>query len=121
MLSAPSRGAEGGIGGMIGGGSGGYPSILTSAPLSSTHTISPPQNHNTHTGASGAASAGATAAAMGGGSGAAVAVHDVSWAPKMGRSYHAIATAGRDGHIRVYYLRWVDVGVGGWVGSGTKP
>ncbi len=47
---------------------------------------------------------------MGGGAGAgaaAAAVHDVSWAPKMGRSYHAVASAGRDGRIRVYYLRWV--------------
>lgn len=40
----------------------------------------------------------------------AAAVHDVSWAPKMGRSYHAVATAGRDGRIRVYYLRYSERG-----------
>ncbi|KAJ2689818.1 epoxide hydrolase, soluble (sEH) [Coemansia spiralis] len=30
------------------------------------------------------------------------AVLDVSWAPSMGRSYHLIATACSDGHIRIY-------------------
>ncbi|KAF9362219.1 epoxide hydrolase, soluble (sEH) [Mortierella sp. NVP85] len=31
-------------------------------------------------------------------------VHDVSWAPNMGRSYHLIATACKDGHVRIYKL-----------------
>lgn len=61
------------------------------------------------TGASGGGGSGGIGGSGGGGAGAvmgaAAAVHDVSWAPKMGRSYHAIATAGRDGRIRVYYLR----------------
>ncbi|KAF9577654.1 epoxide hydrolase, soluble (sEH) [Lunasporangiospora selenospora] len=31
-------------------------------------------------------------------------VHDVSWAPNMGRSYHLIATACKDGHVRIFKL-----------------
>ncbi|KAI9502233.1 epoxide hydrolase, soluble (sEH) [Coemansia spiralis] len=34
-------------------------------------------------------------------------VLDVSWAPAMGRSFHLIATACSDGHIRIYKF-WVD-------------
>ena len=46
-------------------------------------------------------------------------VHDISWAPNPGRSYHLIASAGRDGSVRIYTLRWDDKGGdsggGGWV------
>jgi nucleoporin SEH1 len=31
-------------------------------------------------------------------------VHDVSWAPNLGRSYHLIATASRDEKVRLYKL-----------------
>ncbi|KAF3922941.1 hypothetical protein ABW20_dc0101508 [Dactylellina cionopaga] len=31
-------------------------------------------------------------------------VRDVSWAPNLGRSYHLIATACKDGHVRIYRL-----------------
>ncbi|CAH1766552.1 8159_t:CDS:2 [Entrophospora sp. SA101] len=31
-------------------------------------------------------------------------VHDVSWAPNMGRSYHLIATASKDTHVRIFKL-----------------
>lgn len=33
------------------------------------------------------------------------AVHDVSWAPLMGRSYHLIASAGKDGKIVIWHMR----------------
>lgn len=39
-------------------------------------------------------------------------VNDVAWAPNMGRSYHLIATAGKDGTVRVYTWRWEEKG---WV------
>ena len=45
-------------------------------------------------------------------------VHDVSWAPNPGRSYHLIASAGRDGTVRIYTLRWDDKGGGEASGSG---
>ncbi|CAG8762155.1 10480_t:CDS:2, partial [Acaulospora morrowiae] len=31
-------------------------------------------------------------------------VYDVSWAPSMGRSYHLIATASKDHHVRIFKL-----------------
>jgi nucleoporin SEH1 len=31
-------------------------------------------------------------------------VRDISWAPSMGRSYHLIATASKDGHVRIFKL-----------------
>ncbi|KAF8541347.1 WD40-repeat-containing domain protein [Trichophaea hybrida] len=33
-------------------------------------------------------------------------VRDVSWAVSMGRSYHLIATACKDGHVRIFKLTW---------------
>jgi len=36
---------------------------------------------------------------------ASFAVISVSWAPSCGRSYHLIATGGRDGHVRVWRVR----------------
>jgi len=33
-------------------------------------------------------------------------VHDVAWAPNMGRSYHLIATACKDGYVRIYKLHF---------------
>ncbi|KXS17004.1 WD40 repeat-like protein [Gonapodya prolifera JEL478] len=36
--------------------------------------------------------------------GAADAILDVAWAPNVGRSYHLIATASRDHHVRIYKL-----------------
>ncbi|KAI1316907.1 epoxide hydrolase, soluble (sEH) [Mortierella claussenii] len=44
-------------------------------------------------------------------------VHDVSWAPNMGRSYHLIATACKDGHVRIFKLTDDNQGgalTGGW-------
>ncbi|KAF9430045.1 epoxide hydrolase, soluble (sEH), partial [Entomortierella beljakovae] len=44
-------------------------------------------------------------------------VHDVSWAPNMGRSYHLIATACKDGHVRIFKLTDDTLGealAGGW-------
>lgn len=44
-------------------------------------------------------------------------VHDVSWAPNMGRSYHLIATACKDGHVRIFKLTDDTQGgamAGGW-------
>jgi len=32
-------------------------------------------------------------------------VHDVSWAPALGRSYHLIATACMDGRVRIYRIK----------------
>jgi nucleoporin SEH1 len=32
------------------------------------------------------------------------AITSVSWAPSCGRSYHLVATGGRDGHVRVWKL-----------------
>ena len=40
-------------------------------------------------------------------------IHDVAWAPNLGRSYHLIASAGKDGVVRVYTLRWEEKGSGG--------
>lgn len=40
-----------------------------------------------------------------GGGGGGEGVRDVAWAPKMGRSYHLIATAGRDNKLRIHTLR----------------
>jgi len=31
-------------------------------------------------------------------------IHDVSWAPNMGRSYHLIATASKDKYVRIFKL-----------------
>jgi nucleoporin SEH1 len=31
-------------------------------------------------------------------------VRDVAWAPVMGRSYHLLATACSDGHVRIFHL-----------------
>ncbi|KAI0289473.1 WD40-repeat-containing domain protein [Russula brevipes] len=33
------------------------------------------------------------------------AITSISWAPSCGRSYHLIATGGRDGHVRIWKLR----------------
>jgi len=33
------------------------------------------------------------------------AITSISWAPSCGRSYHLLATCGRDGHVRVWKLR----------------
>lgn len=44
-------------------------------------------------------------------------VHDVSWAPNMGRSYNLIATACKDGHVRIFKLTDDSQGgalTGGW-------
>lgn len=38
------------------------------------------------------------------------AIHDVSWAPNMGRSYHLIATASKDRTVRVWKLKMPDAG-----------
>ena len=32
-------------------------------------------------------------------------VHDVSWAPTLGRSYHLVATACKDNRVRIFKLR----------------
>ena len=32
-------------------------------------------------------------------------IHDVSWAPNMGRSYHLIATASKDKCVRIFKLK----------------
>lgn len=46
------------------------------------------------------------------------AVVTVSWAPSCGRSYHLVATGGRDGHIRIWKLKPEsdddEEGEGGW-------
>lgn len=34
-------------------------------------------------------------------------IHDISWAPNMGRSYHLIATAGKDHTLRIFKLRTI--------------
>ncbi|KAJ3022921.1 UNVERIFIED_CONTAM: epoxide hydrolase, soluble (sEH) [Siphonaria sp. JEL0065] len=39
-------------------------------------------------------------------------ITDVSWAPNMGRSYQLIATASKDGHVRIFKLKWEDLSVG---------
>ncbi|KAJ7096039.1 WD40-repeat-containing domain protein [Mycena epipterygia] len=36
---------------------------------------------------------------------AAAAITSVSWAPSCGRSYHLIATGGRDGHVRIWRVK----------------
>ncbi|PFH46735.1 hypothetical protein AMATHDRAFT_77541 [Amanita thiersii Skay4041] len=33
------------------------------------------------------------------------AISSISWAPSCGRSYHLIATGGRDGHVRIWRIR----------------
>jgi nucleoporin SEH1 len=33
------------------------------------------------------------------------AITSISWAQSCGRSYHLLATCGRDGHVRVWKLR----------------
>jgi len=33
-------------------------------------------------------------------------VHDVAWAPNMGRTYHLIATACKDQHVRIWKLKY---------------
>jgi len=38
------------------------------------------------------------------------AITSVSWAPSLGRSYHLIATGGRDGHVRIYKVKPADEG-----------
>ncbi len=32
-------------------------------------------------------------------------VHDVSWAPNLGRTYHLVATACKDGQVRIFKIR----------------
>ncbi len=32
-------------------------------------------------------------------------VHDVSWAPNLGRTYHLVATACKDGKVRIFKIR----------------
>ena len=44
-------------------------------------------------------------------------IHDVAWAPNVGRSYHLIASAGKDGVVRVYTLRWEDRTAAGGAGG----
>ena len=44
-------------------------------------------------------------------------VHDVSWAPDMGRSYHLVASASRDRTVRVWSLRRVEPPPGGGEGE----
>lgn len=36
---------------------------------------------------------------------ASYSITSVSWAPSCGRSYHLIATGGRDGHVRIWRVR----------------
>ncbi|KAJ7669422.1 WD40-repeat-containing domain protein [Mycena polygramma] len=53
------------------------------------------------------------------------AITSVSWAPSCGRSYHLIATGGRDGHVRIWRLKpgeeadddMADVEDGRWTAS----
>ena len=33
------------------------------------------------------------------------AITSVAWAPSCGRSYHLIATGGRDGHVRIWRVK----------------
>ena len=47
------------------------------------------------------------------------AINDVAWAPNIGRSYHLIASAGKDGAVRVYTLRWEEKAAGGGGGAWT--
>lgn len=37
--------------------------------------------------------------------GSSSAITSVSWAPSCGRSYHLIATGGRDGHVRIWKVK----------------
>ena len=37
-------------------------------------------------------------------------VHDIAWAPAMGRSYHLIATASREASFKVHTLKRLDEG-----------
>ncbi|KAI9098150.1 WD40-repeat-containing domain protein [Phlyctochytrium arcticum] len=54
-------------------------------------------------------------------------VTDVAWAPNMGRSYQLIATASKDGHVRIFKLtdessrQGLSGGAGGWQGSASAP
>lgn len=38
------------------------------------------------------------------------AITSIAWAPSCGRSYHLIATGGRDGHVRIWRVRPPAVG-----------
>jgi len=44
------------------------------------------------------------------------AISSVAWAPSCGRSYHLIATGGRDGHVRIWKVK---PGNDGFYGSGS--
>ena len=44
--------------------------------------------------------------------------NDVAWAPNLGRSFHLIATAGKDGNVRIYTLRW-DEAKAAWAQAGA--
>ncbi|KII91322.1 hypothetical protein PLICRDRAFT_38072 [Plicaturopsis crispa FD-325 SS-3] len=41
------------------------------------------------------------------------AVTSVAWAPSCGRSYHLVATGGRDGHVRIWRLKPAEDGLDG--------
>lgn len=65
----------------------------TSAPVPIPDS-SAPSDTSARNGTSGAAQSPAPAA-----------ITSVSWAPSCGRSYHLIATGGRDGHVRIWKVR----------------
>jgi nucleoporin SEH1 len=46
-------------------------------------------------------------------------VHDVKWAPNVGRSFYNIASSGKDGKVRVAKLKRLGVGGGGTSGGGS--
>lgn len=48
------------------------------------------------------------------------AVHDVAWAPAMGRSYHLIATAGREKSFKIHALARKEGGVLEYVAGSSK-
>jgi nucleoporin SEH1 len=48
-------------------------------------------------------------------------VHDIAWAPSMGRSYHLIATASRDATFQVHTLLRKDQGVLEYQSSAVIP
>ena len=45
-------------------------------------------------------------------------VHDIAWAPDMGRSFHLIATAGQDNTVRIWEVRTLGEGGNGGGGGG---
>lgn len=46
------------------------------------------------------------------------AISSVAWAPSCGRSYHLIATGGRDGHVRIWKVKPGNDGFYGGSGGG---